>query len=68
MNCHSSVKLDKLVIEKKKVRITFFDGTIYEGWLIFPFTGYGYILKSPDRDCDLRFCKSHVKKIEEAEE
>ncbi len=63
MNCHSSGKLDKLVIEKKKVRITFFDGTINEGWLIFPFTGYGYILKSPN--CDLRFYKSHVKKIEE---
>ncbi len=63
MNCHSSGKLDKLVIEKKKVRITFFDGTIYEGWIIFPFMGYGYILKS--RDCDLRFYKSHVKKIEE---
>lgn len=63
MDCHSSVKLDKLVIENKKVRITFFDGEVREGWLIFPFTGYGYILKS--RDCDLRFCKSHVKKIEE---
>lgn len=65
MNCHSSGKLDKLVIENKKVRITFFDGTIYEGWIDFPFTGYGYILTMPDRDCDLRFYKSHVKKIEE---
>lgn len=65
MDCHSSGKLDKLVIENKKVKITFFDGTIYEGWLEFPFTGYGYILENPNTEYSLRFCKSHVKKIEE---
>lgn len=65
MNCHSSEKLDKLVAENKKVRITLFNGRNYEGWLDFPFTGYGYILESPDYDFSLRFYKSHVKKIEE---
>lgn len=65
MNCHSSAKLDKIVIENKKVRITFFDGKTYEGWLEFPFTGYGYILESSDNDFSLRFYKSHIKKIEE---
>ena len=60
MKCHSSAKLDKLVAENKKVRITLLNGRTYEGWLEFPYYGYGYILASPDYDFNVRFYKSHV--------
>lgn len=64
MNCHSSAKLDKLVAENKKVRITLYNGRTYEGWIEGPYLGIGYILESPDYDVGLSFYKSHVKKIE----
>lgn len=68
-DCHTSEILDDLAKRNCKVRVTLFDGRIYEGWIDTPLFGYGYILENPIRyDYTLKFYKSHVKKIEVIEE
>ena len=63
MNCHSDEKLEELALKQRRVKITFKNGHIVEGRLKIPFTGFGYLLEL--EKYNLRFYKSHVKKIEE---
>lgn len=63
MNCHSNEKLEELARENKRVKLTLKNGQFFEGRLKIPFTGCGYVLEC--KEFDLRFVKSHVKKIEE---
>lgn len=65
---HDSAKLDKFL--GKKVKITFFDNDIRIGVLqklAFKKKPHIYLIKLEDPFIEsIRFCKSHVKKIEEA--
>ena len=57
---HRDRRLDAL--RGQKVRIKFRDGDVEEGFLVLATIGGGYILKTPGYD--LRFYKSHVRKVE----
>lgn len=63
MNCHFNEKLEELALKQKRVKLTLKNGQAFEGRLKIPFTGYGYLLEC--KEYNLRFVKSHVKKIEE---
>ena len=58
-NCHDSKVLEQYIGER--VEITFFDGTVRDGRLEHPAFGSGYILRTAS--CDIRFYKSHARKI-----
>lgn len=59
-NCHRSEKIESL--RGRYCRITFKDGEQAEGTVDIPQFGIEYVLRS--EKCDIRFFKSHVKKIE----
>ena len=59
-NCHDDVTINSMM--GKKVCILFTDQSVEVGILTVPFFGHGYLLETGSYN--VRFYKSHVKRIE----